>query len=112
MPLRQLARPSWQGYFDHVSKTLGAQRVEIEVTGVGLGDQVAADWIPLTGLSYDPKDDLLIVFCDGLQHQIQHPHRIDIDREFDWLHSIDAVDAEGNHHIVRLKEPLALTETA
>jgi hypothetical protein len=108
MPLRQLARSRWQDYFDRVSASLGAQRVEIEVTGLGLGNQVAADWIPITGISYDPKDDLLIVFGDRLQHQIRHPRRVDIDHEFEWLHSIDAVDAEGNHHIVQLKDPLSL----
>ena len=108
MPLRELARSHWQEYFDRVSKSLGAQRVEIEVTGLGLGDQVAANWVPLTGLSYDPKDDVLIVFADRLQHQIHHPRRIDIEHEFDWLHSIDAVDATGDHHIVQLKDPLSL----
>jgi hypothetical protein len=108
MPLRQLARPRWQEYFERVSRSLGAKRVEIEVTGLGLGDQIAADWIALTGLSYDPKEDALTVFAEGLQHRIHHPRRIDIDHEFDWLHGIDAVDAEGNHHIVQLKDPLSL----
>jgi hypothetical protein len=108
MPLRELARAQWQEYFDRASRTLGAQRVEIEVTGLGLGAQVAAGWIALAGLSYDPKDDALVVFADGLQHVIRHPRRIDIDQEFDWLHGIDAVDAEGNHHIVQLKAPVSL----
>jgi hypothetical protein len=108
MPLRELERSQWHDYFDRVSKTLGAQRVEIEVTGLGLGDQIAAGWIALAGLSYDPKDDALIVFAEGLRHVISRPRRIDIDHEFDWLHGIEAVDAEGNHHIVQLRAPVSL----
>jgi hypothetical protein len=108
MPLRELAKAQWQDYFDRVSKTFGAQRVEIEVTGLGLGDQIAAEWVPLAGLSYDPKDDVLTVNTNGLQHRILHPRRIDIDHEFDWLHGIHAVDADGNHHMVQLKEPITL----
>jgi hypothetical protein len=47
MPSRELARPQWRGYFDRVSKTLGAQGVEIEMTELGLCDQIAADRIVL-----------------------------------------------------------------
>jgi hypothetical protein len=106
MPLTQLARPRWQAYFDRVSKTLGAKRVEIEVTGLGLGHQVEAEWIPLLGLSYDPKDDVLVVTGEGLRHLIPHPHQIHVDH--DSLQSIEAIDAEGNHHIILLKDPLSL----
>ena len=45
MVLTQLAKPEWQDYFDGVSKVLGAKLVEIEVTGLGLGDQVEVDWL-------------------------------------------------------------------
>ena len=107
MPLRQLARSQWQEYFDRVSKAIGARRVEVEVTGLGLADQIGAHWVALTGLSYDPKDDVLIVVAGDLQQRI-HPARVDIDHAFDWLHGVDVVDAEGNHYIVQLKEPLNL----
>jgi len=106
MPLTQLARLQWQAYFDRVSKALGANRVLIEVTG--LGDQVEAEWIPLLGLSYDPKDDVLVVAGEGLKHLISHPWQIHVDHELDWLQSIEAIDAEGDHHIVPLKDPLSL----
>jgi hypothetical protein len=107
MPLRQLARSQWQEYFDRISRAIGARHVDVEVTGLGLADRIGADWVALTGLSYDPKDEVLIVFAGGLQQRIR-PVRVDIDHEFDWLHGIDAVDAEGNHCIVQLKEPLNL----
>lgn len=108
MPLRQLAKSQWQAYFDQVSAVLGAKQVEIEVTGLGLGDQVAADWIPLVGIFYDPKNDLLAIVTEGVNHMIRHPAQIHIDHDFDWLHSIEAVDGEGNHHIILLKDPFSL----
>lgn len=108
MPLRELAKNRWPSYFDQLSKSLGAQRVDIEVTGLGLGDQVAARLVGLRGVSYDPHDDSLTVFVDGLEHRIAHPRRIHIDHDLDVLHSIEAFDAEGNHHIVQLSEPLGL----
>jgi hypothetical protein len=108
MPLTQLARSQWQAYFDRVSKAIGATRVQIEVVGLGLGDQMEADFIPLFGLSYDPKNDLLAVIAEGVDHLIRHPKQIHVDHELDWLHSIEAVDAENNRHIILLKGPLAL----
>jgi hypothetical protein len=108
MPLTQLAKSQWQAYFDRVSKTLGAKRVEIEVTGLALGHQVEAEWIPLLGLSYDPKDDVLVVTGEGLRHLISHPSQVHVDRELDSVHGIEVIDAEGNHHIVLLKDSLSL----
>jgi len=108
MPLTQLAKTQWQAYFDRISKALGAKQVQIEVTGLGLGDQIEADWIPLEGLSYDPKNDVFAVIAEGVDHLIRHPKQIHIDQEVDWLLSIEAIDAEDNHHIVLLKNPLSL----
>ncbi len=108
MALRELARTRWQEYFDGVSKALGAQRVTVEVTGLGLGDQIAANRIALTGLTYDPHDDALTVFAEGLQHRIRQPRAVHIDHDVEWLHSVEAVDGEGNHHIIQLSEPLSL----
>lgn len=108
MPLTQLAKAQWQGYFDRISPALQGKQVEIEVTGLGLGDLVEAEWLPLLGLSYDPNNDVLAVIAEGVDHMIRHPKQIHIDSDADWLHSLEAIDAEGNHHIILLKDPLTL----
>jgi hypothetical protein len=108
MALTQLAKPRWQDYFDHVSKTLGAKLVEVEVTGLGLGAQVQADWLPLIGLSYDPHNDMLSVVLEGIVHNIQHPKQIHVEQDVETLHSVEVVDAEGERHILILKDPLSL----
>jgi hypothetical protein len=108
MVLTQLARSRWQAYFDHLSAALRATRIEIEVTGLGLGHQVEAEWIPLIGLSYDPKGDVLTVIAEGVEHLIRHPKQIHVDQELDWLNNIEAIDGEGTHHIVLFRESLRL----
>lgn len=108
MPIAQLAKTQWQAYFDRISKALGATRVRIEVVGLGLGDQIEADWIPLFGLSYDPKNDLLAVIAEGVDHMIRHPAQIHVDQDLDSVHSVEVVDAEDNRHIILLEGPLAL----
>ena len=108
MPLNPLSKPQWQAYFDQFSRTLGAKHVEIEVTGLSLGHQVEADYIPLTGISYDPKDDVLGVFAERLEHVISHPKEVYVDHEVEWVHSIEVVDAEGDRQIIVLKDPLKL----
>jgi cellulase/cellobiase CelA1 len=108
MPLTQLAKSRWQGYFDEVAKALGAQQVEIQVTGAGFGDQIEANWIPLIGLSYDPKNDVFSIAAEGVEHLINHPAQIHVDQELEALHSVEAIDKEGNHHIVMLRKALTL----
>lgn len=108
MPLNQLTKEQWQAYFERFSGALGAKQVEIEVTGLGLGHQVETDYIPLTGISYDPKDDILGIFAEKLEHVISHPKEVYVDHDVEWVHSIEVVDSEGNRHIMMLKDPLKL----
>ena len=108
MPLTELPRSCWREYFDEVSKSLRAQRVKVEIVGLGLGDRIAADWIALDGLTYDPSDDALTLFAEGLQHHIRHPRKIHVDADLDALNSLQAVDDQGDYHIVQLSAPLSL----
>jgi hypothetical protein len=108
MALIQLAKSQWQNYFDRVSKELSAKLVEVEVTGLKLGDQIEVDWLPLLGLSYDPKDDIMVVFVEGIEHNIQHPKQIDVEQDIENLYSMEVVDDSGEHHIMLLKDPLRL----
>ena len=108
MPLNPLSKPQWQACFHQLSRTLGARHVVIEVTGLGLGHQVETDYVPPTGISYDPKDDVLGVFAERLEHVISHPKEVYVDHEVEWVHSIEVVDAEGDRQIIVLKDPLKL----
>jgi len=109
MTTQQLQRAEWQPYFDRVSRTLGGERAEIETAGLRIGDQVNQEWTPLTGLAYDPKDDVFEVVTETLDHLIYRPREIYVDEVGATLRSVEVVDADGNHQIVRLKPPASLS---
>ncbi len=84
----------------------------MEVAGLGLGDQIVAEWVPVTGLSYDPKDDVVTVTLKDYEHLIRNPKRLVATAEGADLVSLLVEDGEGTEHIVRFREPLALPPAA
>jgi hypothetical protein len=108
MTVRKLEKADWHPFFDHLSKLLTGRRAEIEVASLRLGNQVEAEWLPLLGLVYDQKEDVVEVALEGLDHLIRTPREIYIEEVEGLVSSIAAVDADGTHQIIRLKEPLML----
>ncbi len=108
MTVRKLEKAEWRGYFDFMSRGLEGTQAEIEVGALPLGDQVEADWLPLLGITYDPKGDLLEVALEGLDHLIHKPRDIQVDATNEQLMSVAIVDADGTRQIVRLRSPLML----
>ena len=70
MAERILPKSDWQFYCDRISKGLTGKRANIEVTGLRIGDQIQAESLPLFGITYDPKDDLVEIAMEGLDHLI------------------------------------------
>jgi Family of unknown function (DUF5335) len=108
MTIRKLEKPEWRPFLDVVSKLLEAKNAEIEIAALDLGDQVLAEWLPLLGITYDPKDDIVEVMLDGLDHMIRRPREIHLDNGAGALTTIEIVDANGVKQIVKLKDPLML----
>lgn len=108
MTIHVLESRRWQPYFDQVSRELGATEVEIEVIGIGIGDQVHSEWVPLNGLSYDPKTDRMQVMAGPVDHQIYHPRQVAVDDDLEGLHSISVINTEGYREIIKLRKPMML----
>jgi len=108
MALEKLDPAQWKEFFDRVSKELGAREVEIEVAGLDIGDEIEAEWIPFTGVSYDPRDDVLSVFSDRIEHMIRKPREVWVDFGVDGLHSLEVMDADNHKQIILLRNDLAL----
>ncbi len=108
MTVRKLEKPDWRPYFDHLSKVLVGCQAEIDVTSLTLVDQVQAKWLPLFGIVYDPKDDLVEVALEGLDHLIRKPRDISIEEGNGLLARVEIIDADGIRQNVKLKEPLML----
>lgn len=108
MATTQIEQERWKSYFDHLSSVMGTQLAEVEVAALNIGDQIAAEWVPVSGITYDPKDDVLVVDLEGAQHVIRSPREVVVDEDNSGIHSITVVCAEQHRHIIRLKAPMAL----
>ncbi len=89
---RKLERAEWRPFLDRVSKGLAGKQAEIKVASLNLGDQLQAGWVSLIGLVYDPKDDIVEVAIDGLDHMIHKPRELYVEEEDGQLSSLEVVD--------------------
>jgi len=105
-------RRQWREFFDRMSKALTGKWAEIEVASLDLGDQIAAEWVPMIGITYDSKDDLVDVALDRYDHLIRHPKQVVVDEKNGAVASVAVVDADGSTQVVRMKTPLMLPATA
>jgi hypothetical protein len=109
MSILSLEKSAWHPYFDRVSKLAGGGKLaEVEVAALNLGDQVQAQWLPFNGIVYDPKDDLIEVVLEGLDHLIHKPRQVFIDQEVALLRSLEVIDGNGVRQIIKLRDPLML----
>jgi uncharacterized protein DUF5335 len=108
MTIRKLEKPERRPFLDALSKRLEAKEAEIKVASLNLGDQVLAEWLPLHGITYDPKDDVVELALDEIDHMIHRPREIYLDSGAQTLASIEIVDAAGVKQIVKLKDQLML----
>ena len=107
--LRDVPRSEWSPFFNRLSKSLLGKKAEIEVASPELGDQILVEWVPLIGVTYDSKDDLLDVALDRVDHLVYHPSEIAVEEGRDGVMSIAVTTTDGTKQVVRLKEPLRLT---
>jgi hypothetical protein len=80
MAAQKIDKSKWQAFFDRLSRGLIGMRAEIEVASLALGDQIEAEWLPLLGIAYDPKDNVLEIALEGLDHLIRRSLKLRGDR--------------------------------
>jgi len=103
MATRNLDRSEWQSFFDGLSRLLEGKQADIRVESLAIGSQVAVKWLPLLGITYDPKDDLLEIALDGVD--VREPVEVPLR---------GSADGQGIHHednfaavvAARLAQPL------
>lgn len=103
-----LKRDEYQSWLNKLTETLANEQAEVEVASLNLGDQIVAEWVPVLGVTYDPKDDVLSVALKNYDHLIRKPQSITVIFEGADVKSLVTTDSEGTEHIVRFREPLAL----
>jgi hypothetical protein len=114
-PTQEIPREVWRQYFDTLAKVLPTVEATVEVIGRDLGDQFIGEHVLLAGVSYDDKDDVLVIGLDtpgGLPEEVEHlvynPQRVMVTGLEDGSTVIEAEDAEGHQTIVRYAEVPAL----
>ncbi len=108
MTTRKLERSEWQRYFDQVAKELPSMRVGLSVLGIDIGVQPETEDSALIGISYDSKDDVLVVATPNVSHQIAKPKEIHVREEAGRLSSVEVLSADDTKQIVELKALPAL----
>jgi Family of unknown function (DUF5335) len=114
----EVPRDDWRVYFDELSHVLTTTEAEVEIEGPDLGAQVQAEGLVLSGLSYDDRDDVLVVGLspggptESLQHLISNPQQIWVESSGSAVPStIEIKDAEGLRTLLRLQAaPTLLAE--
>ena len=80
MEFLRVPQEAWDRFFNGVSELMQQRLVEVEVIGLDVGDQVEAEWVPLLGVTYDPKSDSLFVQTSTgagmLDHSIDSPREV------------------------------------
>src|ERR1700716_26482 len=112
MMARKLEKRQWSTFLNGVTRMLQGTRAEVEVASLRLGDQVEAEWLPLLGIAYDSKDDIVEVALDGLDHLIPKPREVYIEDGAQGLLAFEIVDADDIRKIINLRDPLALPAPA
>lgn len=103
-----MPKSDWKPFFDRLAQALEDNPAEIEVASLELGDQRLAEWVPLIGITYDPRDDLFDVALEGLDHMIKQPREVRTDIGDGRLIAIDIIDRDGAHLIVKFRNPVDL----
>ena len=109
MAARSLPKTEWRAYCDRISRGLLGNQAEIEITGLTCGNRMATKWLPLLGITYDPRADLLEIALEGLDHLIHGPREIAVDDGPEGLTVMEIVDADKRRQNVKLRRPLMVT---
>ena len=87
---------------------LGELVATLEVAGEDVGAQVEAEKARLTGITYDNKDDILVIGLDAiggtsedLERVVEKPQAIYLETEDGGVMTFDIEDAEGHKTLLR-----------
>ena len=106
---REIPREEWHAHFDDFSRDLPALLATVEVLGSEVGAQIEAAEPRLTGITYDQKDDILVIGLDApggsqedLEHIVYQPQKILVATGDGEEIVYDVEDAERTQTILRL----------
>ena len=108
MTLRKLEKTQWSAFCERVSGGLVGKRAEIEIASLATGAQVQARWLPIVGLAYDHRSDMIEILLEGVEHMVSHPREFYVEYGPSGIESLGIVDDNRAWQIIVLREPLLL----
>ena len=114
---QEIPRNAWREYFEELTDVLGTVEATVEITGRDLGDQIADERQILTDITYDERDDAIIVGLEAphsteerIEHMIEQPqHVLVATGEPPPLEmTFDIEDGEQHQWLIHLERPPAL----
>jgi hypothetical protein len=108
MDSKKIEKSHWQKYFDKFShdylKDDQPEYIEIQVMSDDIGVQPEAEWSVLTGITYDPKNDILEIQYENMEHIISHPKEIYVNEEEDgWLTGMLVIQEDGERNVIDIR---------
>jgi hypothetical protein len=107
---REIPREEWRKYFDDFSRDIPELTATVEVVGEEVGAQLEVAGSRLTGISYDDRDDVLVIGLDApggtpedLERVVYNPLRIMVEEEDGREIVYDVEDAEHTQTLLRLE---------
>lgn len=106
--VKSLPRSEWERYFDDLGKRffrdLNPEVAMVELLSRELGDQVVADRARVAGFTYDPRDNVLEVALEGLDHLVYRPREITVAEGDDGFPEwVEVLRDDGDREVVRLR---------
>lgn len=108
MAIKKIEKTRWGTYFDTFSKTFlkddQPEYAEIRVLSEEMGVQPETQWMPLKGISYDQKGNILDIDLEELNRMIINPVDIYVDQDdTGWLTSIEVIESDGTKNIIEIR---------
>jgi len=104
MSYRVIDEQDWSKYFNTISQNIPSGRsVELDVAGAAFGDQVEESQAEFSGISYDPRAQVVHVHTAQLDHAIVKPREVVAIEEGDDLKALSIRDADGNIQSIKFQ---------
>ncbi len=108
MSMRKIDKSEGESYFNTVSKALQDKMAEIEIMAMGTMDKKQTNWIKIHGISYNPDEDILFIFCENLEHRIKKALEFKVWETDNSIEKIEIVGSDGYSHLLTFKSPVKL----
>lgn len=105
-------RTEWTRLTDRLSAEYAGYEATIEVLDPEVGDNPMVERLPFDSVTYDPKDDVLVVAVGGkdqrypvvLRHLVHHPREMVVDQNPQGA-ALKVTDESGTTTLVSLLRP-------